>query len=84
VALGRALLCGPELLLLDEPLASVDERLKQRVLDYVEQILKEWRIPTLYVTHDPQEVRRLAQQVIVLRDGRVVAVGMPDAIPPEA
>jgi molybdate transport system ATP-binding protein len=73
VALGRALLSGPELLLLDEPLASLDEELKHRVLDYVEQILSEWRIPTLFVTHDPREVRRLAQQVVELRVGKVVS-----------
>jgi molybdate transport system ATP-binding protein len=77
VALGRALLCGPELLLLDEPLASVEEVLKRRVLDYVEQVLQEWRIPTLYVTHNPADVRRLAQEVIVLRDGKVEALGGP-------
>ncbi|MCI0456281.1 MAG: ATP-binding cassette domain-containing protein [Gemmataceae bacterium] len=77
VALGRALLCGPELLLLDEPLASVDVGLKSRVLDYLEQVLREWQIPTLYVTHDPDEVRRLAQKVVVLRDGRVCNEGLP-------
>jgi molybdate transport system ATP-binding protein len=71
VALGRALLCGPELLLLDEPLASVDEPLKKRVLDDVEQILRERKIPTLYVTHDPEDVRRLAKRVITLVAGRV-------------
>lgn len=77
VALGRALLYGPELLLLDEPLASLDEALKHRVLDYVEQILREWSIPTLYVTHDANEVRRLAQWVVVLGEGRVSAAGSP-------
>jgi molybdate transport system ATP-binding protein len=78
VALGRALLCGPELLLLDEPLASLDEALKQRVLDYVEECVREWHIPTLYVTHAPNEVRRLAEEVVVLRDGKVIATGPPD------
>lgn len=80
VALGRALLCGPELLLLDEPLVSLDEALKRRVLDYVEQILAEWGIPTLYVTHDAAEVRRLAQWVIGVRDGQVQNVGPPAAV----
>jgi molybdate transport system ATP-binding protein len=72
VALGRALLSAPELLLLDEPLVSLDAPLKGRVLDYVEQILEEWKIPTLYVTHDESEVKRLAQQVILLERGQVV------------
>jgi molybdate transport system ATP-binding protein len=72
VALGRALLCGPELLLMDEPLVSVEEDLRGRVLDYLEQVLREWQIPTLYVSHHPDEVRRLAQRVVVLREGRVV------------
>jgi molybdate transport system ATP-binding protein len=70
-------LCGPQLLLLDEPLASVDDELKQRVLDYVERVLGEWQIPTVYVTHDADEVRRVAQRVVALRKGRVTAVGTP-------
>jgi len=80
VALGRALLCGPELLLLDEPLAALDVALKHRVLDYVEQIVNEWHIPTLYVTHNPGDVRRLAQRVIALREGRVNGAGLPGAV----
>jgi molybdate transport system ATP-binding protein len=74
VALGRALLCGPQLLLLDEPLAAVDEPLKKRVLDDVEQILAKWQIPTIYVTHDPEDVRRLAQRVVTLQAGRVIGI----------
>ncbi len=75
VALGRALLCGPELLLLDEPLAAVDESLRARVLDYVEQVIGEWRVPTLYVSHNEAEVRRLAAEVVVMREGKVTATG---------
>src|SRR5262249_23562555 len=71
VALGRALLSAPELLLLDEPLVSLDAPLKDRVLDYVEQVLKEWKIPTLYVTHDSRDVQRLAQHVVHLNQGQV-------------
>jgi molybdate transport system ATP-binding protein len=74
VALGRALLSGPRLLLLDEPLASLDADLKSRVLDYVEQVLREWHVPTLYVTHAPAEAARLARQTVRLREGRVEAV----------
>jgi molybdate transport system ATP-binding protein len=74
VALGRALLCGPRLLLLDEPLASVDEALRQRVLGYVEQVLREWDIPTLYVTHNANEAERLARQRIYLEAGRITRI----------
>jgi molybdate transport system ATP-binding protein len=75
VALGRAILAGPKLLLLDEPLASLDQELKGRVLDYVEEVLREWRIPTLYVTHDPSEVTRFATWVVRLESGRVSSQG---------
>ena len=80
VALGRGLVCGPDLLLLDEPLSSVDEELKQRVLDYVERALAEWRVPTLYVTHDPVEARRIAGWVVRIDQGRVTATGPPQQI----
>jgi molybdate transport system ATP-binding protein len=72
VALGRALLCGPRLLLLDEPLASVDVALRQRVLGYIEQVLHEWDIPTLYVTHNATEAEQLARQVVRIEAGRIV------------
>jgi molybdate transport system ATP-binding protein len=72
VALGRALLCGPRLLLLDEPLASVDATLRQRVLGYIEQVLHEWDIPTLYVTHNAAEAEQLARQVVQIEAGRII------------
>jgi molybdate transport system ATP-binding protein len=74
VALGRALLYGPRLLLLDEPVASLDEPLKKRVLGYLERALEKWSIPTLYVTHRPEEVRPLAARVVELKAGEVVRV----------
>lgn len=80
VALGRALLSGPELLLLDEPLAALDEGLKDRVLSYLERIVAEWQLPTIYVSHSAAEVRRLAEQVVVLQTGRVIQCGRPDEV----
>ena len=77
VALGRALLAGPELLLLDEPLAALDAPLKDRILTYLERIVNHWSVPTIYVSHAPVEVRRLAEWAIVLENGRVVAAGPP-------
>jgi molybdate transport system ATP-binding protein len=71
VALGRALLCGPRLLLLDEPLGGLDEALRGRVLDYFEQVFKEWNLPALYVTHNRAEADRLAGRVVRLEAGRV-------------
>jgi molybdate transport system ATP-binding protein len=78
VALGRALLSGPELLLMDEPLAAVDAALKSRIVTYLERVVHEWNLPTLFVSHGQGEVRRLAGWVIVLEDGKVVASGTPD------
>ncbi len=75
VALGRALLSSPDLLLLDEPLTGLDEELKSRVLNYIRRAIGEWRIPTLLVAHDFSEVRRLADWVISIRDGRVEREG---------
>lgn len=78
VALGRTLLSGPELLLMDEPMASLDGPLKARILSYLERAVTEWNIPTLYVTHSQAEVRRAADWVIVMEKGRVVTTGLPD------
>jgi molybdate transport system ATP-binding protein len=75
VALGRAILARPRMLLLDEPLAALDEPLKDRILTYLERVLGEYHTPTLFVSHDQTDVRRLAEEVIVLENGRVVAAG---------
>lgn len=77
VALGRALMCAPDMLLLDEPLASLDEALKDRVLTYLERAVAEWNLPALFVSHAQSDVRRLADWVIVIRNGRLVAQGTP-------
>jgi molybdate transport system ATP-binding protein len=72
VAVGRALLRGPELLLLDEPLAALDDELKQRVLAYLQRIFHEWRIPTLFVCHQKNDVKTIADHVVSLDSGRIV------------
>lgn len=77
VALGRALLCEPQLLIMDEPLGALDESLKGRVLEYLERTVARWNVTTLFVTHSQAEVHRLAQWVVVLDRGRVVAQGPP-------
>lgn len=79
VALGRALLSQPQLLLLDEPWSALDDAAKQRVLDYLERALAEWAIPTLVVSHDRPSVKRLAEWVVELDKGRVVGSGPAQA-----
>jgi molybdate transport system ATP-binding protein len=75
VALGRALLSSPRLLLLDEPLASVDAGRRQEILPYLDRLRGELRMPTIYVTHLFSEISDRASSVIVLDEGRVVTQG---------
>jgi len=77
VAIGRALLASPRLLLLDEPLASLDAQRKGEILDYIERLRDELRVPVVYVSHAVEEVVRLADQVVVIASGRVAAQGSP-------
>jgi molybdate transport system ATP-binding protein len=79
VALARALMSAPELLLLDEPLAAVDVERRRRILPYVERVRDELAVPIVYVTHDADEVRRLADVVLVIGQGRVERGGPPAA-----
>ncbi len=80
VALGRALMSGPSLLLLDEPLAAVDVPLRRRILPYLERVRDELHLPIVYVSHDREEVRRLADHVVILEAGRVIASGPPSIL----
>jgi molybdate transport system ATP-binding protein len=81
VAIGRALLASPRLLLMDEPLSSLDEARKQEVMPFLERLRDHARMPIVYVSHSVAEVKRLASTVVLLRDGRVAGIrtAMPGA-----
>ncbi|MDX8351432.1 molybdenum ABC transporter ATP-binding protein [Cognatiyoonia sp. IB215182] len=87
VALGRALMCNPQILLMDEPLAALDARRKAEILPYIEKLRDEVQIPILYVSHDVSEVARLATTLVVMDAGQVSIAGpigdvlsRPDAV----
>ncbi len=75
VALGRALLTQPRLLLMDEPLSALDRFAKEEILPYLERLRDTIGPPTLYVSHDITEVERLADHIVLMAEGRVTAVG---------
>jgi molybdate transport system ATP-binding protein len=75
VAIGRALLANPLLLLMDEPLASLDARRKEEILPYIERLRDQAVVPIVYVSHSIAEVSRLASTIVLISDGRVRAVG---------
>ncbi|MEM7270192.1 MAG: molybdenum ABC transporter ATP-binding protein, partial [Pseudomonadota bacterium] len=88
IAIGRALLSDPRLLLMDEPLASLDAARKAEIIPYLERLAHETRLPILYVSHSISEVARLASTMVVIEKGRVACSGPtadvlsdPDAVP---
>ncbi|HAO40166.1 MAG TPA: molybdenum ABC transporter ATP-binding protein [Afipia sp.] len=84
VALGRALLAKPRLLLLDEPLGSLDEERKAEILPYFVRLRDEASVPMVFVSHDAGEMRRLATNVVMLKRGKVVASGGVEVLPATA
>jgi len=80
VAFARALLASPRLLLMDEPLASLDQELKWKIIPYLKRIRDEFKIPMLYVSHSPDEVIELCDHVIVMREGKCLRTSPPGEI----
>ena len=75
VAIGRAVLTSPDILLMDEPLASLDSRRKSQIIPFIERLRDDAGIPIIYVSHDIDEVIRLADNMVILENGRTVAAG---------
>ena len=80
VAFARAILSRPRLMLLDEPMSSLDSRLKQRLIPFLLRIRDEFRIPFLYVTHDAAELGALCDEILLIENGRIVGRGDPTIV----
>lgn len=81
VALGRALLMQPRLLLLDEPMGALDEARKAEIMPYLTRLRDDGDVPMVFVSHDADEMRQLATDIVMLKRGRVVAAGGTEVLP---
>ena len=75
VAIGRALLTNPKLLLMDEPLSALDMPRKKELLNYIDTLVNEFKVPIIYVTHNINEVKRIANYVVILEQGKLLTYG---------
>lgn len=75
VAIGRALLTNPKLLLMDEPLSALDMPRKKELLNYIDTLVNEFKVPIIYVTHNINEVKRIANYVVILEQGKLLTHG---------
>ncbi len=80
VSLGRALCSGPQLLLLDEPLSSLDAALRRRILPFLIRVRDTFELPMVVVSHNPMDLQALCGEVLVLQDGRILAKGSPEEV----
>jgi molybdate transport system ATP-binding protein len=80
IAIGRALLAGPRILLMDEPLAALDSARKSEILPFIDQASRKFAIPILYVSHSMEEVLRLADTLVIMDQGRAAAAGSVEEV----
>lgn len=80
VAFARALLAGPRLLLLDEPLSSLDRALKNRMIEYLRHVSGQFKSPMIYVSHEAEEIEQLCNHVLILENGYIVKQGLPSQV----
>ncbi len=80
VAIARSLVLHPKILLMDEPLSDLDVKLKRKLLDYINRLKQDFELTIVYVTHDHREAFTIADQVVVLQEGRVAAYGTVEEI----
>jgi len=80
VAIARSLVLNPQILLMDEPLANLDVKLKSKIRNQIKNLTKDFSITIIYVTHDHHEAFKLADEIVIINDGKIVEIGAPEEI----